>query len=396
MTPHMPRPRPIPGTRRQAGASLIDILVGMVIGLIGMIVVFQSFEAFEARKRTTTTTTDAQESGLMALTTIERELRLAGYGMYYANQNMCRGLREWSNSAVTQSMNFLPAVITEGASNASDTIELTYSVSTYGATPSQIQATFNGAVAEIVVDNALSNRVFKIGDYVLVGNPTGALPCTRLQVSGVREDPYNPRNIAVKVEEGSSTPANPPFASLKSLLPTQGYTSDPSNPSVVSNMGTMRRVSYSVTLDSSHNGRFESRDLTSGAPAVPLADGIVNLQAQYGVSTAASVQGVSSWVNATGTWADANALATDQGRIKALRIAVVARSQLREKDVVQGVDMSCVNASGNNSTGPCAWKDTTDSPAPTIDLSVDPDWQHYRYRVYETIVPLRNVMWQSF
>ena len=23
----------------------------------------------------------------------------------------------------------------------------------------------------------------------------------------------------------------------------------------------------------------------------------------------------------------------------------------------------------------------------------DPDWQHYRYRVLETIIPLRNVIW---
>ena len=27
------------------------------------------------------------------------------------------------------------------------------------------------------------------------------------------------------------------------------------------------------------------------------------------------------------------------------------------------------------------------------NLSNDPDWAHYRYRVLETIVPLRNVIW---
>ena len=42
------RERPaLPGTQR--GMSLIDVLVGMVIGLIGMIVVFQSFNAFESQ-----------------------------------------------------------------------------------------------------------------------------------------------------------------------------------------------------------------------------------------------------------------------------------------------------------------------------------------------------------
>ena len=54
------------------------------------------------------------------------------------------------------------------------------------------------------------------------------------------------------------------------------------------------------------------------------------------------------------------------------------------------------NTSGTNANGPCAWRDSTANPAPTIDLSGNPDWQYYRYRVYETIIPLRNVMWQQF
>ena len=33
------------------------------------------------------------------------------------------------------------------------------------------------------------------------------------------------------------------------------------------------------------------------------------------------------------------------------------------------------------------------SPAPTIDLSNDADWARYRYRIFETIIPLRNLIW---
>ena len=32
-------------------------------------------------------------------------------------------------------------------------------------------------------------------------------------------------------------------------------------------------------------------------------------------------------------------------------------------------------------------------PAPLIDLSADPNWRKYRYRVYQTVIPLRNVIW---
>jgi type IV pilus assembly protein PilW len=29
----------------------------------------------------------------------------------------------------------------------------------------------------------------------------------------------------------------------------------------------------------------------------------------------------------------------------------------------------------------------------TIDLSADPDWKCYRYRTFEAVVPIRNLMW---
>jgi type IV pilus assembly protein PilW len=383
--------------RRQIGMSLIDILVGMVIGLIGMVVVLQSFSTFEAQKRTTTVSTDAQESGLMALTTIEREMRLAGYGMYYANQAICTSLRQWANTDVETVPNLLPVAVTDGASDASDTLTLTFSTSSFGATPSQIQVDFNGGIPEIVVDNTVNNKVFKIGDYLMVGKPSDPTrPCVRLQVSGVRQDPYNPKMLALRIEPGSTAPANPPLDKLKVLLPAGGFSNDPdvAKASVVSNMATMRRVTYSVLLDAARNGTLQSRNITAGSDPVAIADGIVNMQVQYGISTTPQTREVSSWVNATGAWA--TPAVADMGRIKALRVAVVARSQLKEKNAVTGVDMSCANTSGTNTNGPCAWRDTTASPAPTIDLSGDPDWQRYRYRVYETIVPLRNVMWQSF
>ena len=96
-------------------------------------------------------------------------------------------------------------------------------------------------------------------------------------------------------------------------------------------------------------------------------------------------------VNATGaTWAAPTV--SDRNRIKSIHIAVVARSGLREKDVVTNV---CTTAKGTVNNGPCAWDDTNFDAAPAIDLSNDPDWQYYRYRVFDTIIPLRNMIWSS-
>ena len=54
----------------------------------------------------------------------------------------------------------------------------------------------------------------------------------------------------------------------------------------------------------------------------------------------------------------------------------------------------CSSTTTANPTGLCSWEGTAGSPAPTIDLSpADTNWGRYRYRVFDTIIPLRNVIW---
>ena len=88
------------------------------------------------------------------------------------------------------------------------------------------------------------------------------------------------------------------------------------------------------------------------------------------------------------TWAAPSV--PDRNRIKAIHIAVVARNGLLEKD---NVTSACTTVKGTANNGPCAWDDSNLDAAPAIDLSNDPNWQHYRYRVFETIIPLRNMIW---
>lgn len=388
---------------RQGGMSLIEVLVGLVIGLIGMLVIFQSYNAFEGQKRTTTVTNDAQESGLLALTAIEREVRLAGYGMFYSNAMSCSSptLKQYDGaSGTTSTVPYLPISITNGASNASDLIQVTYGTSAYSATPSTIAQNFSGSPAEIKIDNSARNSVFRVGDFITVGYPSGAVggasPCVRLQVSSISTDAANPKYVNLGVSPGSATPNNP--SALGGFLP-RTFSNSPTDVSVVTNMGQFARVQYSVVLDAVRNGRLVFRDANNGAATdVEIADGIVNLQAQYGISSAPNVQNINQWVNAVngGPGNFANPTMTEIGRIKALRVAVVARSQLMEKTNIVSRDMTCSNTSGTNNNGPCAWRDTAASPAPQIVLNGDTNWRRYRYRVYETIIPLRNVMWQSF
>jgi type IV pilus assembly protein PilW len=388
--------------RREGGMSLIDILVGMVIGLIGMIVVFQAFAVFEGQKRTTTAANDAQESGLMALGIIERELRMAGYGLFSSNLLNCAQLR-WMQGASAETLDpFLPAQIVNGATNTPDTLRISYSTSPFAATPSTLQQPFAGVTTSFLIDNpartgGATSAAYAVGDQIVIGNPFSTLPCTRLQVSAIDNSAIAQGVIGISVAPSGDAPHNPGGGGLATLLPAGGYTARPASPTAVINLGRFRRVEYRVDRDAVRGGRLISRDLNTvgAATDVVLSDGIVDLQAQYGVSAAAANQSINAWVNASAApWITPTV--ADAGRIKVVRIAVVARSQLPERLDVQQIEIPCVNGSGTNNNGPCAWRDTAGSPAPTIDLSGFAEWRRYRYRVYETIVPLRNVMWQSF
>jgi type IV pilus assembly protein PilW len=95
--------------------------------------------------------------------------------------------------------------------------------------------------------------------------------------------------------------------------------------------------------------------------------------------------------------ADASGVTGDAGdiqRIYAIRFAVVARSGLKEKpDPATGVCNTTTAApawAGWNST--CFANGTCTSDP--IDLSADADWMCYRYKTFETVVPLRNLLWK--
>ena len=64
---------------RESGFSLVEIMVGMAIGLLTTLVIMQVFSAFEGQKRSTTGSADAQTSGgLLAAVAAERAEDVVG------------------------------------------------------------------------------------------------------------------------------------------------------------------------------------------------------------------------------------------------------------------------------------------------------------------------------
>jgi type IV pilus assembly protein PilW len=60
------------------------------------------------------------------------------------------------------------------------------------------------------------------------------------------------------------------------------------------------------------------------------------------------------------------------------------------------VTTACSSITAAAPTGLCAWEGSAASPAPKINLAPgDANWGRYRYRVFETVIPLRNMVWSK-
>lgn len=342
--------------KRATGFSLVEIMVGLVIGLLTILVVMQLFAGFEGQKRTTTSSADAQENGQIALLTMERDIRMAGYGIANAAALGCP--TNSSYNGVTQAARpLIPVQITDGGVGP-DRVRVLYSTSSRGAIASTITVDHPPQSSVIFVNSTLGMAV---KDLVIAFEP--GKDCTLMQVTLVD-------NGLPKLHHQSTSPWNPPGG--QNIFPKpDGYAKG----ALLFNFGSLVDRTYRVDANKS----LEAFDFSTQATEI-LADNVVNIQARYGVAPVGS-QSVNEWVDATGVWA--NPSPADIKRIKAVRIAVVARSSLREKPEENGVCHT-------TSVAPVSW-----AGGPTVDLTDDPDWQCYRYKVYETIVPLRNILWAN-
>jgi type IV pilus assembly protein PilW len=366
----------------QAGFTLMELMVGMTIGMIATIIIVQVMSVFEAQKRTTTGTADAQTNGGIALYSIGREMAMAGFPLY-PGVDTPLSCTTTTSSVAGLTADLTPVAITEvaavaGVSPAYDKITIRYGsplgtgVGTAGSTtgvPSTMGAS-GGAGAHGGTNWAvLSSLGCQVGDITVINTGT---TCAISKVLGV------------------------PSAASVELADTTGAASGAS----LACVGAWNEITYEVDATTGNLKRTAKvNGLTDGTivngvttGAFQSVVGIVNIQAQYGISSAGNVNQVSSWVPASGgTWATVAGVTptvANRNRIKALRVAVVARNAKLEQSIV-------------TTAQPVPWTNTVTFDGavwagPTIDLSPGvTKWNYYRYRVFETTIPLRNVIWSK-
>lgn len=370
-------------SRRQAGVTLIELMVGVVIGLLATLVIAQVAQVYEAKKRNTTSGNDAQVNGALALNTLQRDIQAAGYGLTSGGGVGCRIFGRFN--AIEYEQRLAPVRIVQNANpNLPVSLQILMSSNTQFSLPMRVFEDHLRNGTEFVLGSTsadLTNVGNQIGDLMMAvpaavdSTSTCALftitrVCTAI-VSGsctVANSIQHTVDASAPWNQDGSDATRTPFPGA--LATSTAYASG----SYLVNLGSLIDRTYSINSNTLQLVTFNTTNPTSPTTEQLYAD-IVNLQAVYGRDTSATADKVVDvWDNTTPTTPDG------WSRVIAVRVALVARSTQYEKDIV-------------TATQPTWTPDG--STATTIQVNHLSDWQHYRYRVFEVVVPLRNILWQS-
>lgn len=408
---HLPDALPFAGRRPLrrgvCGVSLIELLVGMAIGLLTVLVITQVMRLYEGQKRSTTAGADAQINGAVALHALQRELQMAGWGMTAGGAAGCQTRYKFQATA-TQEFNLAPVEIQDGGSGNTDALTIRRGGDSQGsALPVKIKGHFRNA-AQFDLDGA-TNIAFTQSDLVLAVPKTIVKDSFWCVLFSVSETPAAGA-IAIKHEvasaapwnqNGTDNPDNSPVAPATTALhiypgASAGDVAFEAGSYIV-NLGSLMAARYRI-----QQGKLQKADVSLRKSLGPVAltakdetwqdvqPQIVDLQAVYGKDTSVPRDNVADVWNSI-----APATPEEWSRVVAVRIALVARSANYEKDnVTDARPTDC--SKGPPATGNYpVWSPGGNGTWECLNVNGLTDWQRYRFKVFETVVPLRNVLWQS-
>ncbi len=360
----------------ELGFTLVELLIGMAIALIGLLVMSTVMMAANQQKKTTASGADAQTSGAIASYTIERDLRMAGYAINFTGLLGCKihAYDEGTTPAREFDFNLLPVVITPGVGGGPDTIEITYADSDVGFNAPRLTQTHNGNNANYKVDNRFG---FHEGNLVIVSEPgndsdgDGQDDCTLAQVTGVPGTPGQTDNIIHN--SGQYTNAAGQNVPARYNKPA-GLGIPYSTNARIYNIGDLpgNRIYAIDTV----NNQLTFRNTLLSTATVAIGENIVMLRAWYAKDT--NGDGAIDLYDQV-----LPASSTQWDQVIGVRFAVVARSHNRESEAVSPASLEL---------WPSAVLNGVTFTGPTMALT--DEQRLYRYKIFQTLVPLRNQIWR--
>ncbi len=349
---------------------MVELMVGMAIGLIGTVIIAAALIANEDYKRSTVGTSDAQVNGALSLYAIERDLRMAGYGFANTNALGCASVTYSRTSFVGAypAFGLRPIVMTDGGgavaaglqtATGSDVLQIVYASEARRSLPATLNGAMTAGDTSIVLLDTMgfNGSVTTRGDLVVA---VSGATCTMHQVTAIA----SATTLTIAAGAPFNGTASPGYGVGAYLF----------------NLGLPVVHSYSINA----NGGLDVLDVFSAtasnvAPTVAttpttIANGVVDLQADYGLDTDGNGVVDSYTITAPTT-------AAGWAQVLAIRVAVLVRSANYNKPPTAGGACTATTAAPTWTGGTHFMSDALPSC--------------YKYRSFETVVPLRNMIWKE-
>jgi type IV pilus assembly protein PilW len=343
--------------RTHRGAGLVEVMVGVTVALFATLVIYVVVAAGDHLRHDSQSAADAQQAGLFVLSRLSFDIANAGSGFAAAAKALATCP---ASTSIGNTLRPIAVLITDsGRDDVADSVVLRYGVSTAIAGP----ATFAAAAPAGASFLIQSPYGFAIDDRIIAIGRNGE--CAATDVTG-----------STPAGAGIVEVAHPPLATA---FPASSW---------LVNLG-LKNEAQVIRYDV-QSGVLRTTDLLNGDAPNPLASNIVNLKLQYGIDSDGD-GAIDSWVAArsgpSGDWSAAALLVAPADvlvRIKAIRVGLIVRSDFLDRGITTAFRWTLFD---------CEASDKSLCPGRLSGSIAATSAGGYRYRVHETIVLVRNGIW---
>jgi type IV pilus assembly protein PilW len=385
--------------RSQRGFSIVELMVSVVIAMLALMFATGMVTGGERTKQTALAGSDSMQNGMLAMFSLSNDASQAGFGLNDPILSGCDTTMVDSSgftlmaAASGSTVHPLAPVLIESNGTAPDRITF-YSGSGLGGTASRRLITdFNGGTLLALDGNPYG---FSKGtdsaqpDVIVVAPESGTAKCSVAQVS-------NTSAATLRIDSTADTRFN--GAGLGGNIYSGTSTR-------IFDLGPADKLSFHTWSVQSGFLSLRATDMpgsTSSAAGASVADNIVSIKAQYGFDIRTGTAFTPEQGTVVGKWSstmiDADGVggpgsAGDYQRVVAVRIAVVARSKAPERPST-GTVCDATTAAPTLFANAQPQGVAAAPVIPSLTVTGDTqDWKCYHYRVFETIVPIRNNAWR--
>lgn len=385
------------------GFSLVELMVSVVIGLLALLFATRLIVSGEKNKDAAVGGSDSMQNGMLAMFSLSGDATEAGWGLNDPMLAGCDTVFADANGyalpgAQRGGANITPLAAVVIQSNGANPDVISFNSGTSQAGAGSVKLTADYTVGNTLTVDSKNPYAFSNGDVLVIAPMTpGSGKCSLFQLSGFG---VGAQQNNILIASGGAYRFNP-LAGLATPYKL--------NLAYIYNLGSPTLLHFHTWSVANGVLLLRATELAGAeAAGVSVTDNVVSIKAQYGFDArlpgpkpydpnpGADGMQITTW-SSTMIDADSDGVIGSPGdfqRVAAVRIAVVARSKNTEKP---------------NSAGQCSA--TTVRPtvfagvapagvaaAPVqVNVAVAGDsvaWQCYRYRVFETIVQIRNAQWR--